>query len=163
MERTQEATAVSEPPSGTIADVDPVAARLVAALEQLRRVAVRMWDDLEGDVEVTPMHAHALETIAAGSRQVSSVADACGRHVSSTSRLVDTLVARGLVDRVPDPNDRRAVRLTVTAAGEAAMARIKSAHAEALSRIVAELGQADACELSRLIERLAAAADRTQR
>lgn len=50
---------------------------------------------------------------------------------TNPSRLVDRLVAAGLVSREPDPHDRRHVALTLTDHGAAAAARI----AEAESRL----------------------------
>jgi DNA-binding MarR family transcriptional regulator len=54
------------------------------------------------------------------------------------SRLVARLEARGLVQRVDDPEDARACRITLTPAGEATQRRIGRAHArhvaEAMTR-----------------------------
>lgn len=70
---------------------------------------------------------------------LSAVADHLGLTPPSTSKLVDGLVARGLVERRPSPTDRRRVLLMVTppgagilqAASEATQARL----AEALARL----------------------------
>jgi DNA-binding MarR family transcriptional regulator len=43
---------------------------------------------------------------------------------TTLTRAVDQLVARGLVDRVTPPNDRRKVSLSLTAAGEAVHAQV---------------------------------------
>lgn len=45
---------------------------------------------------------------------------------SNPSRLVDRLVSTGLVQRQPAPDDRRRVRLTLTAAGEKAAAEVRT-------------------------------------
>lgn len=42
----------------------------------------------------------------------------------SVVRVVDDLESQGLVRRDPDPRDRRALRLSLTAAGEAAEAQV---------------------------------------
>lgn len=54
---------------------------------------------------------------------------------SSPSRLVDRLVSRGLVERHPDPDDRRYVRLRLTADGR----RVARQVAEAEQRLYDEL------------------------
>lgn len=131
---------------------------LAAAVERMRRVAMRMWDRIEGDLAITVLHADALRAIAGGSRQVSAVAGHCGRHVSSASRLVDQLVSNGFVDRVEDPDDRRAVRLTLTARGRDVVERIEAAQADLLAHGLAQLGD-DGPTFVALIERFADAAE----
>lgn len=74
-----------------------------------------------------------------------------GRHVllsqPALSRLVDRLVARGLVGREPDRADRRGVLLSLTAAGAALQREIGGRHARDVARAMRaaltadELGQ----------------------
>jgi len=56
------------------------------------------------------------------------------RHNSAVG-LVDRLVAHGLLARATVPDDRRKVRLRLTAAGERVLARLASIHRHKLSRI----------------------------
>lgn len=56
------------------------------------------------------------------------------RHNSAVG-LVDRLVAHGLVVRAVAPDDRRKVRLRLTAAGERVLARLASIHRHKLRRI----------------------------
>ena len=60
------------------------------------------------------------------------------RHVllsqPALSRMVDRLAERGLVDRCPDPGDRRGVRLSLTPAGREVQRRIGSPHARSITR-----------------------------
>ena len=62
------------------------------------------------------------------------------RHVllsqPALSRLVDRLAERGLVERCPDPADRRGVRLSLTAAGRALQRQIGRKHARSVARAV---------------------------
>ena len=64
------------------------------------------------------------------------------RHVLLTqpalSRMVDRLVDRGLVQRTPDPGDRRAVRLELTEAGRAQQHRIGGRHAIGVARALTD-------------------------
>jgi MarR family transcriptional regulator for hemolysin len=57
----------------------------------------------------------------------------------SLVRLLDPLVANGLVLRIEDPSDRRARRLRLTAAGAATAARIEARLREAEQELLAEL------------------------
>jgi DNA-binding MarR family transcriptional regulator len=50
------------------------------------------------------------------------------------SRLVDRLVARGLVQRVADPRDLRTVRLSLTDEGRALQRRVGRRHARSVAR-----------------------------
>lgn len=139
---------------------DPVAA-VLAGVERLQRVGNRLWQTVEDELGLSEVHAQALTAIAAQRRTVSHVADACGRHVSSASRIVDQLVQRDLVTRVEDAEDRRAVRLGLTATGRQAVERIEQVHHTALERSLARLGEEDAADLARLLSRLADAAEET--
>ncbi|WP_280425206.1 MarR family winged helix-turn-helix transcriptional regulator [Nocardia carnea] len=60
------------------------------------------------------------------------------RHVLLTqpalSRMVDRLVERGLVQRTPDPDDGRGVRLSLTDTGRAHQRRVGGRHAVGVAR-----------------------------
>jgi DNA-binding MarR family transcriptional regulator len=50
------------------------------------------------------------------------------------SRMVDRLVERGLVERIPDPNDRRSVRLALTDSGRARQREVGLRHGHSVAR-----------------------------
>ena len=62
-----------------------------------------------------------------GGAPLRDVAVAQAVSKQAASQLVDTLVTRGYVVRVPDPGDRRRVSIALTDRGEAAAAEIRSA------------------------------------
>jgi len=62
-----------------------------------------------------------------GGAPLREVAVAQAVSKQAASQLVDTLVTRGYVVRVPDPGDRRRVSIALTDRGEAAAAEIRSA------------------------------------
>ena len=77
---------------------------------------------------IPPSQAHALHLLARG--------EALPQHLlagelhldkSTVSRLVDSLVNRGWVERAVNPDDRREVRLTLTAAGRTAVEQLAAA------------------------------------
>lgn len=74
------------------------------------------------------------------------------------SRLVDRLVARGLVARSADPADGRGVRLALTDEGGSVQRRIGAAHARDVTRALTErLSRSEIAELGRLAGKLAGA------
>ncbi|HEX7659845.1 MAG TPA: MarR family transcriptional regulator [Pseudonocardiaceae bacterium] len=53
------------------------------------------------------------------------------------SRMVDRLVERGLVQRAPDPSDRRGLALSLTSTGAATQREVGRRHARSVARAVA--------------------------
>lgn len=60
---------------------------------------------------------------------LNDVAQALGRGAPAVSRSVETLVRAGLVERQPDPDNRRRLALRVTEAGREQLSRSPSANA----------------------------------
>jgi len=65
-----------------------------------------------------------------------------GVSKQAASQLIDTLVARGYLERQPNPDDRRRIAITVTERGKAAAAAIRAAVRSVDARL-AELITAD--------------------
>ena len=73
------------------------------------------------------------------------------------SRMVDRLVARGLIAREPDPRDRRSVLLSLTAAGSGRQRQTGRPHARDVAGAVTDALDDDEIEqLTVLCRRLAA-------
>ena len=70
---------------------------------------------------------------------LAEVAEHVGLMPPSASKMMDKLVARGLVLREVPTSDRRRVRLTLTARGRAAVEVARRGTAEELARVVAKL------------------------
>lgn len=49
---------------------------------------------------------------------VGDIAKYSGNAVPATSRILDRMIAKDLIKRVPDPNDRRAVQIALTERGQ---------------------------------------------
>ncbi|WP_406202557.1 MarR family transcriptional regulator [Kitasatospora sp. NBC_01560] len=73
-----------------------------------------------------------------GPANVKALADALGVDSSTVTRQVAPLVAAGLVGRVQDPADRRAVRLALTPLGARRLAEVRAGRAELARRLVAD-------------------------
>jgi DNA-binding MarR family transcriptional regulator len=99
----------------------------------------------------------ALETFADGA-SIDALRRVLGLSHSGGVRIVKRLEARGLLVREPDPADRRAVRLHLTAGGRRAARRLIAGRRQALAALLAGLGERETASLERLLERLLAAA-----
>ena len=74
----------------------------------------------------------------------------------AVTKRVDALAARGLLERLPDPADRRAIRARLTAVGRECVDRLLSEHLENEERLLADLGAAERRTLRALLGRIRA-------
>ncbi|MFJ8579890.1 MarR family winged helix-turn-helix transcriptional regulator [Micromonospora sp. NPDC093277] len=72
---------------------------------------------------------------------------------STVSRAVGALVAHGLVERRPDPTDRRASQLIITPAGRAALAETNDWYGQLLTRALADWTPDEVAALSTALDR----------
>ncbi|NIZ92860.1 MarR family winged helix-turn-helix transcriptional regulator [Kineococcus rubinsiae] len=92
-----------------------------------------------------------------GTPRVSEVAETLGLDLSTVSRQVTHLRQRGLLTAVPDPQDGRSQRLSLTETG---VAELRSHRRHLVDTLVARLADWDDAEidlLARLLDRLARA------
>jgi DNA-binding MarR family transcriptional regulator len=82
------------------------------------------------------------------------LADRCCCVRSNITQLVDRLEAERLVERLPDPADRRSVRAALTAAGRERHAEAVRIVGETERQVFAGLGEEDRQALTRLLSRL---------
>lgn len=85
---------------------------------------------------------------------LSHLADRCCCVRSNITQLVDRLEADRLVERLPDPADRRSVRAALTAAGRERHAEAVRIVGETEIQVFASLGEEDRQALTRLLGRL---------
>lgn len=78
------------------------------------------------------------------------------RDKSTITRIVDQLEGAGLVQRVADPDDRRAQRVVLTPAGVERRVRARAAHERSLERRLSVLSEAEQQQLSLLLDKLRA-------
>jgi DNA-binding MarR family transcriptional regulator len=72
---------------------------------------------------------------------LTELAPLMGLSVAAAGRAVDGLVRLGVVARAEDPADRRIKRISITAAGQAAIVRIAEARREGFRRFAETLGE----------------------
>ena len=116
---------------GTGAQGSPFAGDSTYALfARLVRVQTRLWNEVDAVLrsehgttlaDVTPLQLVADLP----ARRVQDIVDTLHITVGGASKVVDRLVAAGLVVRRTNPEDRRSAVLQVTAAGTALLARVK--------------------------------------
>lgn len=96
-----------------------------------------------------------LDGAAGGALRPSEIAEQTLFERYSVSRLVDRLEARGLVERVPCPEDARGAMVRITDEGRALRRAMWPVYAAAIKRRFAErLEGDDAAELARLLAKL---------
>jgi DNA-binding MarR family transcriptional regulator len=108
---------------------------------------------------VPPTQLRVL-TIVAGNRHtnMSRLAEALGVVPSSASRLCDRLEATGLLRRVPDPRDRREVRLLLTPAARRLLEELRDRRRAALAAVLERMTPAARQDLVRALAAFDAAA-----
>ncbi len=67
------------------------------------------------------------------------------------TRLVDRMIAEGLIARRPDPEDRRIIQVGLTRKGRALFKRMAKAHAEWAGAMLADLGKQNSRHLLKLL------------
>lgn len=73
---------------------------------------------------------------------------------SAMTNRLDRLQKRGLIERLADPQDRRALRVVLTEAGFALAERIVVSHVATEERLVSALSPDERAELRRLLAKI---------
>ena len=110
--------------------------RLLAFRDGLRRF-VHWSDEQARSVGLTGAQHQLLLAVRGhgGEPSIGDVAQHLMLRHHSAVELVDRAVAAGLVERMPDPDDHRVVRLRLTRAAAAKVEALSAAHLEELSRL----------------------------
>jgi DNA-binding MarR family transcriptional regulator len=105
---------------------------------------------------VTPGQARALGVLTRhGLMRLSELSEHLRIAPRSTTEVVDGLEEAGLVERRPDPHDRRATLVAVTERGAAMAKEIRVARRDAAGRMFGVLDAGDRDHLARILRRLA--------
>jgi DNA-binding MarR family transcriptional regulator len=114
-------------------------------LRALERRVERVLAEQSSCCGVTTAQCHAILALEeAGRSSLADLAAALELDSSTLSRTVDGLVKEGLADRREDPTNRRRAILSLSAAGEAAAARINEACDRYYRSLLSSLSEADA-------------------
>lgn len=118
---------------------------------QLRHQAQRAlapWD-------VTPSQARALGVLTRhGSVRLGALSEHLRIAARSATEVVDALEKDGLVERRPDPCDRRATLVSLTDRGAQVAAGVRAARNAEAEKFFARLDDADRASLTRILRNL---------
>ncbi|MCF7549817.1 MarR family winged helix-turn-helix transcriptional regulator [Pseudonocardia sp. WMMC193] len=133
-------------------DADALADAFWGVARQLRsrnKEALAPW-------ELTPSQFRAAAVVARhGPIRLSALAEHLRIAPRSATEVVDDLESRGLVERSPDPGDRRATLVTLTERGRTLVGEIQAARHARSADVFATLDAHDRAELGRLLRKVA--------
>jgi DNA-binding MarR family transcriptional regulator len=117
-------------------------------LRQLSRETLAPWD-------LAPSQSRPLGILARhGAMRLSELSEHLHIAPRSATEVVDGLEQRGLVERRPDPNDRRATLVALTDHGTQISEAIRSARAAEAERFFGGLSASDRAHLGRILREL---------
>ena len=105
--------------------------------------------------DITPSQFRALRVLMRrGVMRLSELSEHLHIAARSTTEVVDALETRGLVERRPDPDDRRATLAVLTEHGTSVLDAIRAARGTEAQRAFGRLSQADRAHLARILRKL---------
>ena len=124
-----------------------------------RQLRDGMWAQMERELvkaghDLTFSQFVTIKKLAGGIASVTDLARAAELNPGAMTRLLDRLEAKGLIERVADPEDRRALHIHLTDAGVAIWRDIDQCGQRVHDRAFGEMPQAERDELLRLLERV---------
>ena len=135
---------------------DDGTAELGDLVMRVARTQRRRFREVLAPWDLSPHHARALMVICGRDGvRLSDLAEGLRIAPRSATEVADALQERGLIERSPDPGDRRAVLLRATDAGRAVRDEIAAARAADSARFYGRLPAADRTELARILRALA--------
>jgi DNA-binding MarR family transcriptional regulator len=105
--------------------------------------------------DITPSQSRALRVLARHDGiRLSELSAHLRIAPRSTTEVVDGLETRGLIERSPDPEDRRATLVALTKEGARVIKAIQSARGAEAERIFGQLSATDRTHLTRILRKL---------
>jgi DNA-binding MarR family transcriptional regulator len=119
------------------------------------RAMRRRWSESLAPWDLSPHQARALRVV---HRHEAARMGTIAAHLRiaprSVTEVLDALEERGLVRRVPDPTDRRAVLVELTDRGRALLAEVDEARDGESAAYLSVLSERDQAQLTRLLRKL---------
>jgi DNA-binding MarR family transcriptional regulator len=129
-------------------------------LSQIGIFSSRRFHELIGELDLHPGAFRLLNVIdAADGRSQQAIGEAIQVPASRMVAIVDELEQRGLVERQPDPGDRRVRALHLTAKGRKVLERGRKVAAKHEANVTRGMSAKERAELIRLLGKVAAAQD----
>jgi DNA-binding MarR family transcriptional regulator len=150
----------SVPVDGNDLNIALVAA-INTVLPRLHRTMRQAVVRAEGENRLTMPQLRCLQAVEAepGAALTSQLARQLQVTAPTVTNMIDGLVERGLVERQPDPDNRRQVLLTLTTAGRDVMRRYEAVMAGRLRDLIGHLDQDQKARLLLAMEDAAAMLD----
>jgi DNA-binding MarR family transcriptional regulator len=137
-------------PSGSSGD-EPLSDAFWSVARQLREAShesLAPWD-------ITPAQLRALRVLKHHETlRLSELSDHLRIAARSATEVVDALESRGLIQRRPDPSDRRATLVELTEHGASVLDAIRAARGTEAERVFGRLSQTDRAHLARILRKL---------
>ncbi|HEV7204956.1 MAG TPA: MarR family transcriptional regulator [Jatrophihabitans sp.] len=119
-------------------------------MRRTNRESLAPWD-------ISPSHARALAVLRRhGALRLSELSHHLHIAPRSGTEVIDTLEERGLVERRPDPDDRRATIVELTDRGTEVTTAIWSARTAESDAVFSRLSATDRAHLARILRKLGA-------
>ena len=149
------------PPRTTAARADADARILHSKhgiIRLINRVRIELIDALDRELSKFDISAPQLIVLASvANKEADSAAGLC-KSISydpgAMTRMIDRLEQKGLVRRDPNPEDRRATNLELTAAGKALYPQLLAAKENVQAQFLRGFSNEEVRELDRLLNRL---------
>lgn len=122
-----------------------------------------MFSEFRGELDqsefrdIRPTHGCIFRYVQGEGLRLTEIAERANMTKQSVGEIVDDLVARGYVKRIPDPDDRRAKLICLTERGEVAQAYGRRLFDEVEKRWAERYGRERITQLRELLEEIVAA------
>ena len=130
---------------------EPLSEAFWSVARQLREAsqhALAPWD-------ITPGHLRALRVLTRhGAMRLSELSGHLHIAPRSATEVADALESRGLIQRRPDPADRRATLVELTEQGTSVLEAIRAARGTEAERVFSRRSDADRTDLARILRKL---------
>jgi DNA-binding MarR family transcriptional regulator len=119
-------------------------------------VLVLSADDIVTNLfDITPIQFRMLSLLdTKDGFRLTYLSDRVLRSKGQTTRIIDQLEEKGLVQRILDPHDRRAQNVIITETGIVMRDKVHEKHLEALNRYMKKLSKEERNDLVRILEKL---------
>jgi DNA-binding MarR family transcriptional regulator len=139
-----------------LGDVDAVVTAVLTASRLLVAVNARSLASVE-DTLTLPQFRMLVVLESRGEVSLTRLAEHLAVNPSTAMRMADRLTALGFITRRNNPEDRRTVRLTLTASGRRTVAEVTARRRAEIAGIVADVPEDQRAELIRGLRNFAAA------
>ncbi len=137
--------------------------RMDSTISRYQRTIRQAIELAEGPSRLTMPQLRCLQRIARGDTLTTHLARTMGVAVPTMTSMIDGLSERGLVERHPDPTDRRQVRISMTAAGQGVLARYQTIMHDRLRSLLTHLTATQKKRLLAAMDDMAAMLDADKR